>query len=142
LWIAKFQAQCTFLDSEGRRCSERRFLTFEHRLPYALLGPPTVDNLCLLCQAHNFHTACQVFGEAFIAKKRAERAVRVAPAVSEAPEKPDFFTKGQFALCRMGFRERDVRQALTLLRREPAEWEAEPLLRAALALLTPAARTG
>ena len=133
------QGQCTFRDSEGRRCTERRFLTFEHRLPYALRGPPTLDNLCLLCQAHNFHTARQVFGAAFIAKKR---AARVEPAVSDAPAKPDLFAKVQFALCQMGFRERDVRQALTVLRREPAELEAEPLLRAALALLTPAARTG
>ena len=114
----------------------------EHRVPFALGGLPTVENLCLFCNAHNAYSARQVFGEAFIAEKRAERAARDKPAVSEAPAKPDLFAKVQFALCKMGFREREVRQVLIVLRREPAELEAEPLLRAALALLTPAARTG
>jgi hypothetical protein len=44
-------SQCTFVDAEGRRCSERRFLTLEHRHPFALGGPPTVENICLLCSA-------------------------------------------------------------------------------------------
>ena len=33
--------QCSFVDAEGRRCSERRYLTLEHRHPFALGGPPT-----------------------------------------------------------------------------------------------------
>jgi hypothetical protein len=43
------QGQCAFMDAEGRRCSERRFLTLEHRHPFALGGPPTLENICLLC---------------------------------------------------------------------------------------------
>jgi hypothetical protein len=42
-------SQCTFVDGESRRCAERRFLTIEHRTPFALGGPPTLENLCLLC---------------------------------------------------------------------------------------------
>jgi len=79
-----------------------------------------------------------VFGEAFIAEKRAQRAARSDEPEPKKPAKPDLFTKVQFALCKMGFRERDVRKTLTALRREPPELEAEPLLRAALGLLTPA----
>jgi hypothetical protein len=56
-------ARCTFQDPEGRRCSERRFLTMEHRRPFALGGPPTVENLCLLCAAHNLGAAREVFGD-------------------------------------------------------------------------------
>jgi hypothetical protein len=134
--------QGTFADAQGRRCQERRFLTIEHIIPFALGGLPTLENLCLFCKAHNAYTARQVFGEAFIAEKRAKRAARAVPVVAEAPARPDLFAKVQFALCRMGFREREVRQVLAVLRREPAELEAEPLLRAALVLLTPAARTG
>src|SRR5690606_19785762 len=37
--------QCTFVDEHGRRCSARRFLTLEHRQPFALGGPATPDNL-------------------------------------------------------------------------------------------------
>jgi len=65
--------QCTFVDAEGRRCSERRYLTLEHRHPWSLGGPPTADNICLLCNSHNAHAARQVFGEEFLAKKRSER---------------------------------------------------------------------
>ncbi|HEY6562642.1 MAG TPA: HNH endonuclease, partial [Polyangiaceae bacterium] len=56
-------SQCTFVDAQGRRCSERRFLTLEHVQPHACGGPATVDNLSLLCRSHNAHTARQVFGE-------------------------------------------------------------------------------
>jgi hypothetical protein len=130
--------QCTFADAQGRRCQERRSMTIEHRIPFALGGLPTPENLCLLCSAHNAHTARQVFGEVFIAEKRAERVAPSQAPEPGAPAKPDLFTKVQFALCKMGFRERDVRKALMVLRREPADWEVEPLLRAALSLLTPA----
>jgi len=65
--------QCTFVDAEGRRCSERCYLTLEHRHPWSLGGPPTADNICLLCAAHNAHTARKVFGEEFLEKKRSER---------------------------------------------------------------------
>ena len=129
--------QCTFTDAQSRRCSERRFLTLEHRIPFALGGPPTVENLCCLCTSHNAFTARQVFGEAFIAEKRAQRAARAETRAEEAPAKPDLFAKLRFALCKMGFRERDVRKAVAHLAREPGELEAEPLLRAALGLLTP-----
>jgi hypothetical protein len=64
-------AQCSFVDAEGRRCKERRFLTLEHDQPFALSGQPTVENISLLCSAHNAHTARRAFGEAFIAEKRA-----------------------------------------------------------------------
>ena len=134
--------QCTFTDAQGRRCQERRFLTLEHIVPFALGGLPTVENLCLLCTAHNAHSARKVFGDVFIAEKREQRAARVEPEVPDAPAKPDLFAKVQFALCKMGFRQREVRHALTALRREPGELEAEPLLRAALNLLTPAATSG
>ena len=130
--------QCTFTDAQGRRCQERRFLTIEHCIPFALNGLPTPENLCLLCDAHNAYTARQVFGEVFIAEKRAERAARSQAPEPAAPEKPDLFTKVQFALCKMEFREREVRKALTVLRRDRAVLELEPLLRAALSLLTPA----
>ena len=77
--------QCTFVDAEGRRCSERRFITLEHRHPYALGGPPTPENICLLCANHNAHRARQVFGEQYIEKKRAEREISPEPTHSSEP---------------------------------------------------------
>jgi hypothetical protein len=129
--------QCTFTDAEGRRCQERRFLTLEHRIPFARGGPPTVENLCLLCKSHNFHTAHEAFGEAFIAEKQAQHSGRTAPIVPQTPDTPDIYDKVLFALCKLGFRERQVRPVLTTLRREQGPTHAEPLLRAALGRLTP-----
>lgn len=67
-------AQCTFVNPAGNRCSERRFLTLEHRTPYARGGPATVENLCLLCRNHNAENARRVFGERYIEQKQVQRA--------------------------------------------------------------------
>jgi hypothetical protein len=126
--------QCAFVDAEGRRCQERRFLTLEHRLPFARGGPATVENLCVYCRAHNAYTARQEFGKDFIAEKRAARAAPVSP---ESPPVPDVFAKVTIALCAMGFPKRAVQPVVAQLRRELVQAEAEPLLRAALSVLTP-----
>src|SRR5215208_5280183 len=130
--------RCAFVDAEGRRCSERKFLTLEHRHPHALGGPPTVDNISVFCSAHNAHTARQVFGEAFIAEKRPVRPSRDKPTAPAVERLPDVFAKVLSALCKLGFRKRDAESAMVTLRREEAAPELEPLLRAALDILTPA----
>jgi hypothetical protein len=82
-------ARCTFVDGAGRRCAERRFLTLEHRTPFALGGPPTLENLCLLCTAHNLENARQVFGEPHIkAKIRAKMRAASAGATQTWPAEP------------------------------------------------------
>ncbi len=126
-------AQCTFLDPEGRRCTERRFLTLEHRDPFALGGPPTVENLCLLCWAHNAHTARQVFGGELIATKRAARE----EAKHEPVAKPDVFEKVLGAVCHNGFSKRQAKPVVDALRHEGAAPELATLLRTALGRLTP-----
>ncbi|MBI3204729.1 MAG: HNH endonuclease [Myxococcales bacterium] len=136
------EGQCTFVDAEGRRCSEKRFLTIEHVEPFALGGPSTVDNCCLLCSSHNAHRARQVFGEEHVARKvEAARANRdAAPAVPAAPAAPperDAFQKVQYALVHMGFKATLAKRALDELRRRGVEPRPEPLLRAAIAVLMP-----
>jgi hypothetical protein len=126
-----FGSQCTFVDAEGRRCTARRFLTIEHKNPHALGGPPTVDNTCLLCWAHNEHAARRVFGEAHIDAKRAERVAE------REQNQPDVLFNVHKALRKMGFREAEVRAALAKLRDTGGFTESEPLVRAALALLVP-----
>jgi hypothetical protein len=119
--------QCTFVDAEGRRCSERRFLTLEHTHPHALQGPSTVTNLSLLCASHNAQSARKVFGEAHIENKRRERAER---AQAEA--------KVCSALCRLGFRKQEVVRVLAKLGGHHGDdLSPEPLLRACLAALVP-----
>ncbi|MFZ5892580.1 MAG: HNH endonuclease [Myxococcota bacterium] len=65
-------ARCTFVDDKGRRCSERRFITIEHRIPHARGGRAEPQNLCLLCSSHNAYTAELAFGADHIARKRRE----------------------------------------------------------------------
>jgi hypothetical protein len=119
---------CTFVDDKGRRCSERRYITLEHKEPFALGGPPTVDNISLLCSAHNQHAARKAFGEEHIERKRAEASASKASSVDD---------KALSALVKLGFPRKLAQQALRQLEAQGAESEVEPLLRSALALLTP-----
>ncbi|MBK7579273.1 MAG: HNH endonuclease [Myxococcales bacterium] len=134
--------QCTFRDAEGRRCSETRFLTIEHIVPFAKGGPTTVDNCCLLCSAHNSYRARQVFGEEHIqneiagARSRRETNRTPAPAVAAAPE-PEVFEKVRSALVLSGFKRAQARHAVEHVRLRGIEPRVEPLLRAAIAVLTP-----
>jgi hypothetical protein len=147
--------QCTFTDSAGRRCSAKRFLTIEHIEPFAKGGPTTTDNCCLLCSAHNSHRARQVFGEKHIqnqiAGARSRREANGTPHVSSAPPappappvpsvavapEPDVFEKVRSALVLSGFKRTQARQAVEHVRRRGIEPRVEPLLRAAIAVLTP-----
>jgi hypothetical protein len=118
--------QCAFVDEQGHRCSAKRFLTIEHRNPFVFGGPPTVENLCLLCAAHNAHAARKVFGEEHVEAKRAER------------EKNDLLSKVHKALRKLGFSEAEVCPVLRDLKDTEFATDPESLLRAALNHLVPA----
>jgi hypothetical protein len=60
--LARDGEQCTFVGSDGRRCGERHLLEFDHLRPWALGGLHALDNLRLVCRAHNQHRARKVFG--------------------------------------------------------------------------------
>ncbi len=45
--------QCTFIDHEGRRCEQRRWLEIDHKVPVALGGNNEPANLRTLCSAHH-----------------------------------------------------------------------------------------
>jgi hypothetical protein len=59
---ARDGGRCAYVSRQGRRCTERGFLEFHHVRPYAVGGPPTVENIQLRCRAHNGYEAEQVFG--------------------------------------------------------------------------------
>ena len=54
--------RCAYRDDRGQRCREISSLEIHHRKPFALGGPPTVDNLELRCRPHNTLAAEQDFG--------------------------------------------------------------------------------
>jgi 5-methylcytosine-specific restriction endonuclease McrA len=72
------QGQCAFVSAQGRRCSSRARLEFDHREPVARGGPSRAEDLRLLCRAHNQFEAERLFGQAFMHRKR--EAARVARA--------------------------------------------------------------
>jgi hypothetical protein len=145
--------QCTDVDAEGRRCSERRFLTLEHQKPFALGGPATLDNLCLLCACHNAGRARAVFGERHIEDKIQARGhsprgpdlnrtelARTAQSgrdrsVTAMTEKT--YAKVLSALCRLGFEKRSATAAVARMCASEPGLSAEKFLRKTLVLLTP-----
>ena len=61
--------RCSFVSSEGLRCSETHGLEVDHIKPYACGGSNSKDNLRLLCRSHNQLMAEKVFGRDFINQK-------------------------------------------------------------------------
>ncbi|HKY40894.1 MAG TPA: hypothetical protein VJN18_33395, partial [Polyangiaceae bacterium] len=134
------QAQCTFIDGEGRRCAEQRFLTIEHRTPFALGGPPTLENLCLLCRAHNLENARQVFGEphieAMIHARTQAGQTEPAPARKQPLEAAG---KVLSSLGSLGFRRSEALAAIGQALGSEPDLDVEQLLRQCLLLLVPKA---
>jgi len=57
------QDRCTFLDKQGRRCTERRGLEFHHDDPYGRGGDQSPSNVRLLCKMHNSYLAERDYGK-------------------------------------------------------------------------------
>ncbi len=68
--------QCTYVDSDGHRCAERSFLEFEHRVPFGKGGASSVDNVRLLCRAHNRRQAERAYGHDHVARSIAQSRAR------------------------------------------------------------------
>jgi hypothetical protein len=67
------EGTCTALKPDGWRCNSTEDLEYDHIVPVALGGKSTMENLRLVCRAHNQAAAEQVFGRGFIDKKKRER---------------------------------------------------------------------
>lgn len=137
--------QCMFVTESGRRCSARRFLEFDHILEVARGGKATLENIRLLCRAHNQYQAGRTFGSEFMRSKRedARRAAaerRQAPAQERArqiaQEQTDDIVKG---LRNLGFRADDARRAAESSASLPNA-SLETRMRAALSYFRPRAR--
>jgi hypothetical protein len=67
------------MDAEGRRCEARAWLEYDHRHPRGKGGGSDVDNVRLLCRAHNRHAAELEYGrdavERAIVRERQRRCI-------------------------------------------------------------------
>jgi hypothetical protein len=74
---ARDRGRCAFVSADGRRCTARAFLEFDHVQPFARCGAPDARNIRLLCRAHNLLHARRCFGAMQIAAKiAAAKAVK------------------------------------------------------------------
>ena len=72
------QGRCAFISESGKRCGARHRLEYDHIEGVARGGKATVENLRLVCRAHNQHAAERIFGSEFMNRKRGE-ARRAGP---------------------------------------------------------------
>ena len=87
------EGQCSWIGPDGHRCGERRYLQYDHIIPRAQGGTSTLENVRLLCSAHNQHHADQTLGREFMEKKRrtstnarmGDRASARADSITEQP---------------------------------------------------------
>lgn len=113
-------------------------MTLEHRQPFALGGPATLDNVCLLCARHNARSARAVFGEQHIHDKIQARTQQAHGDKRMTATQPDVPAKVLAALCHLGFRRRNATAAIERVRASEPGLQAEQLLRKSLLLLVPA----
>ena len=73
--------RCKFVSKNGRRCNARAFIEFHHVEPYGAGGEGTVDNIRLLCRAHNAFESERFYGRGRPAKSNSSRDEFAAVAV-------------------------------------------------------------
>jgi hypothetical protein len=62
--------RCSYVDSNGGRCRETRYLELHHLKPFAQGGVNLASNLTLRCAAHNALAAEEDFGREYVEQKR------------------------------------------------------------------------
>ncbi len=93
--------QCAFKSPDGRRCTERMNLEFDHVIPFARGGQTTVANVRQLCPVHNQHEAERVFGVEHMREQRAASRARAEQA-NTAKAEADVRARGKHESARNG----------------------------------------
>ncbi len=84
------QAQCTFIDKHGRRCTEQQGLEFHHDDPYGRGGDRSPSNVRLLCKMHNSYLAERDYGKDVMDqyRRRSNGVSESAPVYASAFRSP------------------------------------------------------
>jgi len=61
------------VSKSGRRCNATAFIEFDHVVPYGVGGEGTVQNIRLLCRAHNAFESERFYGRGRPAKSNSSR---------------------------------------------------------------------
>ena len=73
--------RCRYVDDQGRRCKERHWLEFHHRHPFGLGGDHGVENIRLMCRAHNAYLVDCDYGREVMTRHRRPRGQASASTV-------------------------------------------------------------
>jgi 5-methylcytosine-specific restriction endonuclease McrA/predicted component of type VI protein secretion system len=64
--FARDDSRCTFVGPDGERCGATHHLHIDHVVPFGRGGPHTIENLRVLCAAHNQLEAWRAYGKDWI----------------------------------------------------------------------------
>jgi len=119
------EGRCTFVGPNGHRCTAGgAAVEFDHLVPVALGGRATLDNVRLLCRAHNQYEAERLLGKDFMEGKR-----RQAREQRERDEEQRLDVIA--ALKKLGMRATEAKEAADRAMREPCT-SLEERIKAAL----------
>ncbi len=68
--------QCSYVDEQGGRCTERGMLEFDHHHPRGKGGGSDAENLRILCRAHNQYFAELAYGRAHVQEAKCRQRRR------------------------------------------------------------------
>jgi hypothetical protein len=116
------EGRCTFVDIQGRRCTEQHRLEFQHDFPFGKGGETGLLGLKLLCEQHNRYLAEVDYGKATVHAKVDASRRRHKGGSGGAPHPPSSKTQASVGLG--GFSRRDRIPPLTpaLDERPPAAY--------------------
>ena len=138
--FARDGEQCTYVDSEGRRCECRTRVELDHVLPRALGGGDDASNLRARCRAHNLHGAKEIFGKEHVAARiRCRQQQWRKRGEDRTSMSSDTLEQARRGLVNMGFAASDVNKTLVALADRHRDAGAPPvpeLLREAILALT------
>ena len=128
---------CTFVSEAGQRCECRHALEYDHIVAVADGGASTVENIRLLCPAHNQLEAERRFGKGFIAQQRtASKSARLQSREQKEKLKAPHEDDVRAALTTLGYNRGLVSIGLSAAATSPAETSAEARVKVALTALT------
>ena len=138
--FARDGEQCSYVDSEGRRCECRTRLELDHIQPRALGGGDDASNLRTRCRPHNLYAAEEIFGKEHVAARihcrQRQWMKRDEDRTSVTSETLEQAKRG---LVNMGFAASDVKKTLLALAGKHGDAGTPPLpelIREAIAALT------
>ncbi len=83
--VERDRGKCAYVSPEGVRCGCEWDVEVDHVLPFSLGGTHELENLRLLCRAHNILMAEQVFGESGMRRARAHPNHPLPPKPCDSP---------------------------------------------------------